>query len=112
MVRPRILLLLVFLTALPSYLSAQSSTVWQDPSPHKVQFVTVDKDVKLEVLDWGGTGRPLVLLAGLGTISRRSCRRSSMSSASRDAGSEPPVTRPPVIPQIGWATTYSRRWMR
>ncbi|QNI38359.1 alpha/beta hydrolase [Edaphobacter sp. 4G125] len=26
----------------------------------------VDKDVKLEVLDWGGTGRPLVLLTGLG----------------------------------------------
>jgi len=30
------------------------------------QFITVDKDVKVEVLDWGGTGRPLVLLAGLG----------------------------------------------
>ena len=28
--------------------------------------MTVDKDVKLEVLDWGGTGRPLILLAGLG----------------------------------------------
>jgi len=26
----------------------------------------VDDNVKLEVLDWGGTGRPLVLLAGLG----------------------------------------------
>jgi pimeloyl-ACP methyl ester carboxylesterase len=26
----------------------------------------VDKDVRLEVLDWGGTGRPLVLLTGLG----------------------------------------------
>ena len=34
--------------------------------PHTVQFVTVDKDVKLEVLDWGGSGRPVVLLAGLG----------------------------------------------
>jgi pimeloyl-ACP methyl ester carboxylesterase len=31
-----------------------------------VQFVRVDKDVELEALDWGGTGRPLVLLAGLG----------------------------------------------
>jgi len=31
-----------------------------------VQFVTVDKDVRLEVLDWGGSGMPLVLLAGLG----------------------------------------------
>jgi pimeloyl-ACP methyl ester carboxylesterase len=30
------------------------------------QFVTVDKDVKLEVLDWGGAGRPLIFLAGGG----------------------------------------------
>jgi non-heme chloroperoxidase len=37
-----------------------------DPSKHTVQFITVDKDVKLEVLDWGGTGRPMVLLTGLG----------------------------------------------
>ena len=29
-------------------------------------FVEVEKGVRLEVLDWGGTGRPLVLLAGLG----------------------------------------------
>ena len=35
-----------------------------DTSPHKTEFVTVDKDVRLEVLDWGGTGRPLVLLTG------------------------------------------------
>ena len=38
---------------------------WKDPSPHSVQFITVDKDVQLEVLDWGGSGRPIVLLAGL-----------------------------------------------
>jgi non-heme chloroperoxidase len=37
-----------------------------DSSPHTVQFVTVDKDVKLEVLDWGGAGRPLVFMAGGG----------------------------------------------
>lgn len=30
------------------------------------QLIAVEKDVKLEVLDWGGTGRPVVLLAGLG----------------------------------------------
>jgi hypothetical protein len=29
-------------------------------------MVTVDRDVSVEVLDWGGSGRPLVLLAGLG----------------------------------------------
>jgi non-heme chloroperoxidase len=37
-----------------------------DRSPHTVQFVEVEPGVKLEVLDWGGTGRPLILLAGLG----------------------------------------------
>ena len=35
-------------------------------APYTAQFITVDKDVKLEVLDWGGSGRPIVLLAGLG----------------------------------------------
>lgn len=42
-------------------------TAWKiDTSPHTVQMIPVDKGVKLEVLDWGGTGRPLVLLTGLG----------------------------------------------
>ena len=39
---------------------------WTDPSPHTERFVTVDEGVRLEVLDWGGSGRPIVLLAGLG----------------------------------------------
>jgi hypothetical protein len=48
-------------------LRATKETAWPiDPSPHTMQFVTVDKDVKLEVLDWGGSGRPVVLLTGLG----------------------------------------------
>jgi non-heme chloroperoxidase len=37
-----------------------------DSSPHKVQFVTVEQGVQLEVLDWGGLGRPLIFLAGNG----------------------------------------------
>ena len=46
---------------------ATKQTAWQiDPSTHKVQFVNVEPNVRLEVLDWGGSGRPLVLLAGLG----------------------------------------------
>lgn len=46
---------------------ATKETAWQrDSSPHTAQFVTVDSNVKLEVLDWGGSGRPLVFLAGLG----------------------------------------------
>ena len=36
-----------------------------DSSSHVVRFIAVSSDVKLEVLDWGGSGRPLVLLAGL-----------------------------------------------
>jgi pimeloyl-ACP methyl ester carboxylesterase len=46
--------------------AAQGNAAWRDPSPHQVQFVTLDQDVRLEVLDWGGVGRPIVLLAGLG----------------------------------------------
>ena len=41
-------------------------TAWRDDPRHTTQFITVDKDVKLEVLDWGGSGRQLVLLTGLG----------------------------------------------
>ncbi|OAI44339.1 hypothetical protein AYO42_00910 [Rhizomicrobium sp. SCGC AG-212-E05] len=37
-----------------------------DASPHKVQYVTVQPGVKLEILDFGGSGPPLVFLAGLG----------------------------------------------
>ena len=47
---------------------ATPATAWRDPSTHTVSFVTADRDVKLEVLDWGGptTGRTLVLVPGLG----------------------------------------------
>jgi len=46
---------------------ATEATAWPiDPSPHKIQFIPVQENVKLEVLDWGGAGRPLVLLTGLG----------------------------------------------
>lgn len=46
--------------------ASEPANVWHDPSPHGVQFVTVDEGVRLEVLDWGGSGRDLVLLAGSG----------------------------------------------
>jgi pimeloyl-ACP methyl ester carboxylesterase len=36
------------------------------PKPPMVRLVPVAPNVKLEVLDWGGTGRPVVLLTGLG----------------------------------------------
>src|ERR1700723_2219745 len=46
---------------------AQNGPSPQGESALKTQFVEVQPDVKLEVLDWGGTGRNLVLLAGLGS---------------------------------------------
>jgi pimeloyl-ACP methyl ester carboxylesterase len=52
-----------------TFRKATKATAWAlptDPTPHAVQFVTVEPGVKLEVLDWGGSGRPLVFLAGLG----------------------------------------------
>jgi pimeloyl-ACP methyl ester carboxylesterase len=46
--------------------AAQDVAPWRDPSPHTTRRVTVEADVQVEVLEWGGTGRPLVLLAGAG----------------------------------------------
>jgi len=37
-----------------------------DRSAHKATFITVAPGVQLEVLDWGGTGEPMVMLTGLG----------------------------------------------
>jgi non-heme chloroperoxidase len=45
---------------------SQQSVSWRDASPHTVRFVTVEENVRLEVLDWGGAGRSVVLLAGGG----------------------------------------------
>jgi pimeloyl-ACP methyl ester carboxylesterase len=54
------LLSLVLLTgAIPVPDARQPSA---DESPHEVRWVTVDSSVRLEVLDWGGTGRPLLLV--------------------------------------------------
>jgi pimeloyl-ACP methyl ester carboxylesterase len=46
--------------------ASPQQTEWKDPSPHTTRFVTVEDGVQLEVLDWGGSGPALVLLAGLG----------------------------------------------
>lgn len=48
-------------------LNATQSVAAQKPSP-TTAFITVQRDVKLEVVDWGGSGsgRPVVLLAGRG----------------------------------------------
>src|SRR5918996_2570132 len=45
-----------------AWLANQPAAAWRDPSPHQVRFVTVDSSVRLEVLDWGGSGRPLLFV--------------------------------------------------
>ena len=53
-------------SALPLELGrATEDSSWRrDRTPHTIQFVTVENNVKLEVVDWGGSGPPLALLAG------------------------------------------------
>jgi pimeloyl-ACP methyl ester carboxylesterase len=46
--------------------AAQNSTTRLDPSVHQIRMITVEPNVQLEVLDWSGRGRPLVMLAGSG----------------------------------------------
>jgi hypothetical protein len=64
----------------------------KDPSPHTSRFVRVERSVTLEVLDWGGSGRPLVLLSGgeiphtCSMTSPPGSRRPSMSTGLRGAG--------------------------
>jgi non-heme chloroperoxidase len=48
----------------PARVNAQAR--WADVSPHVVRTVRVAPGVRLEVLDWGGKGAPLVFLAGGG----------------------------------------------
>ena len=57
---------LTWTIALAALLTSTVHAQNADTTAHTVQFVSVEKDVRLEVLDWGGTGRPLVLLTGLG----------------------------------------------
>jgi pimeloyl-ACP methyl ester carboxylesterase len=59
-------LLAVLLLASTVRTSTQTIATWRDPSPHQLRLVTVDENVQLEVLDWGGSGRTIVLLAGGG----------------------------------------------
>jgi pimeloyl-ACP methyl ester carboxylesterase len=63
-------LLLMLTTHAPAQPSRSSAgnrpAACLDNTPHKVQFVTVSSGVKLEVVDWGGSGETMVLLAGLG----------------------------------------------
>ena len=64
MSRSTIMVALASLLAIARLLAAQDSPDHHDTTPHSIRFVTVQDNVKLEVLDWGGSGRPMILLHG------------------------------------------------
>jgi non-heme chloroperoxidase len=64
MTRSTIIIGLASLLTIARPLVAQDTPNNRDTTPHNIRFVTVQEDVKLEVLDWGGSGRPLILLHG------------------------------------------------
>jgi non-heme chloroperoxidase len=55
-------LVAVLLVAELPHTQVQSGPAEPDASPHQVRMVTVDSSVRLEVLDWGGSGRPLLFV--------------------------------------------------
>jgi non-heme chloroperoxidase len=67
-VKNTMLNLVVFIALSATVVHAQDQA---DSSHHTVQFVAVEPDVRLEVLDWGGSGRPLLFLSGAGDTAHR-----------------------------------------
>jgi non-heme chloroperoxidase len=61
----------LFFLLIALFILSLKASAQTDSSPHKVQFVTVEEGVQLEVLDWGGSGRPLIFLAGAGDTAHR-----------------------------------------
>jgi pimeloyl-ACP methyl ester carboxylesterase len=51
---------------LPSASGSFRASFWRDAAPHEPSSIQVEDGVQLEVLDFGGTGSPILLLPGLG----------------------------------------------
>ncbi len=64
MTRSAIIVALASLLTITRPLVAQDIPDNRDTTPHSIRFVTVQDNVKLEVLDWAGSGRPVILLHG------------------------------------------------
>jgi non-heme chloroperoxidase len=64
--RPLSILGLILLLGMQVCIAQVTPNFGLDFSQPTSRVITVDADVRLEVLDWGGSGRALVLLAGLG----------------------------------------------
>lgn len=65
MIHRNTLSILVTLIILIAAQSARAQDSWVDKSPHQSSFATVN-GVKLHYLDWGGQGKVLLFLAGVG----------------------------------------------
>jgi hypothetical protein len=97
---------------------ATPETAWKlYSSPHTVQMVSVEKGVSLEVLDWGGRGRPQVLLTGWETrltssmSSLQSLHPAITSMASLAVAAAVPARRNPMkrtIPPASWGRCAGR----
>ena len=61
----------LFFLGIALFMLSMNSFAQTDSSAHKVRFVTVEEGVQLEVLDWGGSVRPLIFLAGAGDTAHR-----------------------------------------
>lgn len=61
----------LFFLSIAFFILSLEASAQTDLSPHTVQFVTVEQSVQLEVLDWGGSGGPLIFLAGAGDTAHR-----------------------------------------
>jgi non-heme chloroperoxidase len=83
--------------------ATEESSWRRDQTSHTIRFVAVEDAVKLEVVDWGGSGRPLILLAG-GNNHAHSfdkfapkltamCRVYGISRRGSGASSTPPPTK-------------------
>src|SRR5947207_3236893 len=97
---------------------SHGQAAWRDSSAHSVQFVQIERDVKLEVLDWGGRGRPVVLIPGLGNTAHvfddfapKLARDYHVYGVTRRGfGSQ--RSRHRATTRIDSATTCSRCWTR
>lgn len=95
-------------------LYSQNPAPWKDPSPHTTQFVGVGENVRLEVLDWGGSGKPIVLLAGGGNTAHVFDEFAPKLTADyhvtelRGPVLARPAFQPKTMEPKDWATTYWR----
>jgi pimeloyl-ACP methyl ester carboxylesterase len=63
LLRDRVALAYVALALLLTASSCGSAPQWRDPSPHRVATIRLPVG-RVQYLDWGGTGEPLILLHG------------------------------------------------